>query len=92
MVQLGIRRVVVSTYVSVTTRLRSSSGHGVEWRTGVDVQHAGSFTHSTKILSFPWRRDPWGTRNINQFVTGDDSVPSDSTVRLVVLRWNRVVL
>jgi hypothetical protein len=26
----------VSPYVSVPTRLRSSSGHDVDWRTGVD--------------------------------------------------------
>ena len=29
-------------------RLRLSFVHGVDWRTGVDVQHAGSFTHRTK--------------------------------------------
>jgi hypothetical protein len=26
----------------VTTRLRSSSGHGVDWRSGVDFQDAGA--------------------------------------------------
>jgi hypothetical protein len=49
MVQLGVRSGVVSPYVSVPMRLRSSSG--VDWRTGVDVQHAGSFTRSAKLLS-----------------------------------------
>ena len=54
---------VVSSYVSGPTRLRSSSGHGVDWRTGVDFQHTGSFTHSPKLQV--WGRDPWGTRNIS---------------------------
>ena len=31
---------------------------------GVDFQCSGSFTHNNKLLSFPWERDPWGTRNI----------------------------
>ncbi len=47
-----------------TKRLRSSSGHGGGWRTGVDFQCAGSFTHRPTRLSCPWGRDPWGTRNI----------------------------
>ena len=34
----------VSPYVSVPTRRRSSSGHGIDWRTGVDCQCTGSFT------------------------------------------------
>jgi hypothetical protein len=38
-------------------------GSGLE-KTGADCQHAGSFTHSAKLLSCPWGRDPWGTRNI----------------------------
>jgi hypothetical protein len=54
----------VSLYVSETKRLRSSSGHGVGWRTGVDFQDAGSFTHNVKFLSCPWGRDPWGTRRV----------------------------
>ncbi len=54
----------MSLYVSEPKRLRSSSGHGVGWRTGVDFQHAGSFTHSAKFLSCPWGRDPWGTRRV----------------------------
>jgi hypothetical protein len=41
----------VSPYVSVSKRLRSSSGHGVDWRTGVDCQGSGSFTESVKLLS-----------------------------------------
>jgi hypothetical protein len=52
-----------SLYVSEPKRLRSSSGHGGDWRTGVDFQRAGSFTHSALRLSCPWGRDPWGTRN-----------------------------
>jgi hypothetical protein len=32
----------------------------VDWRTGVDFQSTGSFTHSVKLLSCPWRRDPLG--------------------------------
>ncbi len=36
------------SYVSVPTRLRSSSAHGVDWRTGVDVHHSWSFTHIVK--------------------------------------------
>ena len=54
----------MSLYVSEPKRLRSSSGHGGGWRTGVDFQHAESFTHSSKILSCPWGRDPWGTRRV----------------------------
>jgi hypothetical protein len=50
----------VSKYVSVTTRLRSSSGHGLEWRTGMDCQCSGSFTNITKFLSFSRGRDPGG--------------------------------
>ena len=34
-------------------------------RPRVDVQHDGSFKHSAKLLSCPWGRDPWGTRNIS---------------------------
>ena len=63
--RLGVRSGVVSPYVSEPTRLRPSFGHGVDWRTGVDVQHTGSFTHRAKLLSCPWGRDPWGTRNIS---------------------------
>jgi hypothetical protein len=51
-----------SLYASDPTRLTSSSGHGGDWRTGVDFQHTGSFTHSVKHLSCPWGREPWGTR------------------------------
>jgi hypothetical protein len=54
-----------SLYVSESKRLRSSSGHGGGWRTGVDFQDAGSFTHSATSLSCPCGRDPWGTRNIS---------------------------
>ena len=60
----------MSPYVSVPTRLRSSSGHGVDWRTGLDVQRAGSFTHSAKLLSCPWGREyqfvmlRWGNRDM----------------------------
>jgi hypothetical protein len=54
----------VSLYVSEPKRLRSSSGDVVVWRTGVDFQHDGSFTHSVKFLSCPWGRDPWGTRRV----------------------------
>ncbi len=35
----------MSLYISETKKLRSSSGHGVDWRTGVDFQYTGSFTH-----------------------------------------------
>ena len=52
-----------SLYVSEPKRLRSSSGHGGDWRTGVDFQRDGSFTHHSRRLSCPWGRDPWGTRN-----------------------------
>ena len=51
--KFGVRSGVVSLYVSDPKRLRSSSGHGVGWRTGVDFQHTGSFTHSAKFLSYP---------------------------------------
>ena len=44
----------VLLHVSQTKRLRSSSGHGVDWRTGVNFQHPGSFTHNVKFLSCPW--------------------------------------
>jgi hypothetical protein len=54
-----------SLYVSDPKRLRSSSGHGGGWKTGVDFQHAGSFTHSATRLSCPCGRDPWGTRTIS---------------------------
>ena len=64
----------VLLYVSETKGLRSSCGHGVDWRTGVDFQHTGSFTHITKFLSCPWERDPWGTRNIS-FVSCPYSFP-----------------
>ena len=64
----------MSPYVSVPTRLRSSSGYGVDWRTGVDLKYAGSFTHNDKLLSYPWGRDPWGTRNIS-FVSRPYSFP-----------------
>ena len=53
----------VSSYVSGPTRLRSSSGHGVDWRTG--FQDTVSFTHIVNLLSCPWGRDPWFTRNIS---------------------------
>jgi hypothetical protein len=46
------------------TKEFTPSGHGVGWRTGVDFQDAGSFTHSVKFLSCPWGRDPWGTRRV----------------------------
>ena len=72
--EFGVRNGVVSPYVSEPKRLRPSFGHGVDWRTGVDVQHAGSFTHSAKLLSCPWGRDPWGTRNIS-FVSRPYSFP-----------------
>ncbi len=36
---------VVSSYVTVPTRVKSS------WRTGVDFQHVGSFTHKSKVPS-----------------------------------------
>ena len=39
----------VTSYFSEPTRLRSSSGHWVDWRTGLDCQHAGSFTHRVKF-------------------------------------------
>jgi hypothetical protein len=48
--------------------LRSSSGHGGDRRTGVDFQCAGSFTHRTKIRSYPWGRVPWGTRRHSSIV------------------------
>jgi hypothetical protein len=35
-----------SLYVSDPKRLRSSSVHGGGWRTGVDFQDTGSFTHN----------------------------------------------
>ena len=62
--EFGVRSGVVSPYVSKPPRLSPSFGHGVDWRTGVDIQRAGSFTHSAKFLSCPWGRDPWGTRNV----------------------------
>jgi hypothetical protein len=39
-----------------TERLRSSSGHGGGWRTGVDFQNTGFLPHSVQRLSFPWGR------------------------------------
>ena len=62
--EFGVRSGVVSPYVSEPKRLRPSFGHGVDWRTGVDVQRAGSFTHSAKLLSCPWGRDPWMTQGV----------------------------
>jgi hypothetical protein len=41
----------VSLYVLETKRLRSSSGHGVDWRTGVDFQHTGSCDSCTHITN-----------------------------------------
>ncbi len=40
--KFDVRTGVVSPYVSVPTRLKSSSGHGVDCRTGVDCQSAWS--------------------------------------------------
>ncbi len=64
----------MSPYVSGPTRIGSSAGHGVDYRTGWDVHHSGSITLSVKLLSCPWGRDPWGTRNIS-FVSRPYSFP-----------------
>ena len=32
----------------------------VDWKEEVDCQHSGSFTHTDKLLSYPWGRDPRG--------------------------------
>jgi hypothetical protein len=69
-----------SLYVSDPKRLRSSSGHGGGWRTGVDFHHTGSFPHSVYRLSCPWGRD-----RSREFVSGSYSFPQHCmTYRLSV--------
>jgi hypothetical protein len=81
----------VSPYVSVPTRLRSSSGHGVDWRTGGDFQHAGSFIHSDKILSCPWGRETTGDPQY-QFCESSVFLPTGLNAFCpFVGRWIRVV-
>jgi hypothetical protein len=80
----------VSSYVSVSTRLRSSSGHGVDWRTGVDCQRTGSFTKESNFCRV--HRDVTyggpGVSVCEQFVFLPTSL---NTVSLMTLRWSRVV-
>ena len=41
----------VTPYVLESKRLSPSFGHGVDWRTEVDFQDVGPFTHNVKLLS-----------------------------------------
>jgi hypothetical protein len=63
----------VLLYVSGPKRIRSSSGHGIDWRTGVTSElqwTASTLGHTQRQASVvPWGRDSWGTQGVcEQFI------------------------